>query len=166
MSLQDLINWLDSRHIYVLYYYAIILVSAIICALTVNRNNISTIKYVMSALVYSVAIPGILALFLSLYNILFLHRSMLDVNILSYFLPILAMIIVLFILNRKVKMSQLPGFTKLSSLFIMISIAFILIFILQKTYFGVLILGSFTQLLLVFAVILIVLKIAWAKFSK
>tara|TARA_R110000868_G_scaffold25085_1_gene97895 strand:- start:5599 stop:5961 length:363 start_codon:yes stop_codon:yes gene_type:complete len=120
----------------------------------------------MSFLVYAVCVPGILAFFLSLYTILFLRRSMLDVGIISYFVPIIAMVISLMILNKKIKISKLPGFTRLSSLFIMIGISFIILFILQKTFFGVLIFGGFTQLLLTFIIIMIILKVAWTKFIK
>ncbi len=166
MTIQDLINWFNTYQYYVLGYFVAILILALFTTVTVNRNNISTIKYVMSALVYGVAVPGILAIFLVLYNILFLNTSILNISIVSYFLPIIAMVITLLILNRKVKMSQLPGFSKLSSLFIMISIAFAIIFVLQRTYFGVLILGGFTQVLLVFVVLMVILRIAWAKFTR
>lgn len=166
MTTQDLIDWFGYNHFYVLGYFAVILVIAIISTLVVNQNNIKNVKYVMSTLVYGVTIPGVLAVLLTLYNLLILGSSLLNVNIVAYFLPIAAMIITLLVLNRKVKMSQLPGFSKLSSLIIMISIAFMIIFVLQRTYFGVLIFGGFTQVLLVFGVLLVILKVAWSKFSK
>lgn len=166
MTTQDLINWFGINHFYVLGYFAVILVIAIISVLIVNQNNIKNVKYVMSALVYGVTIPGVLAVLLTLYNLLIIGASLLNVNIVAYFLPIAAMIITLLILNRKVKMTQLPGFSRLSSLIIMISIAFLVIFVLQRTYFGVLIFGGFTQVILVFAVLLVILKVSWAKFTK
>jgi len=61
---------------------------------------------------------------------------------------------------------QLPGFNRLSGLFIMIAIAFGIIFVLQRTYFGVLILGGFTQVLIVFAVLMIILRVAWSRLTK
>jgi hypothetical protein len=166
MSIQDIITWFDSHHAAVLYYFGIALVLALLCTYIVNAKNISTIKYVMSFIVYAVTIPGVLALFLLLYNILFLGSSMLQLGLVTYFLPIVAMILILLILNRKIKMSKLPGFTRLSSLIIIIGISFVLLFILQRSYFGVIFLGGFTQLLLVFAVIMIVLRVAWNKFAK
>mgnify|MGYP003636276172 FL=1 len=149
-----------------IYYFILILILSITCTIIVNKNNISKVKYLMSLLIYAVCVPGILALFLSLYTILFLRTSMLDVSIISYFLPIITMVMVLIILNRKIKISKLPGFTRLSSLIIMISISFIILFILQRSYFGVLILGSFTHLLLVFIIIMVIVKFAWTKFLK
>ncbi|QWX83764.1 hypothetical protein H0I23_15120 [Cellulophaga sp. HaHaR_3_176] len=166
MSIQDLILWFNTNRTYVLYYFAIALILAVICNLILKPKNVNSIKYIMSAIVYGVCIPGLLAFFLLLYNILFLRQNILELSLVTYFLPIIAMVSVIIILNKKVKMSRLPGFTKLSSLMVMISIAFFILFILQRSHFGVLILGGFTQLLLVFGVILVILRVAWAKFVK
>ncbi|WP_158975194.1 hypothetical protein [Cellulophaga sp. L1A9] len=166
MSIQDIISWFNNNQSGVLYYFIAALVLAILSTLIVNAKNIGAIKYIMSFLVYSVCIPGVLALFLLLYNILFLGSSILQLGLVTYFVPIVAMILILLILNRKIKMSKLPGFTRLSSLIVMIGISFILLFVLQRSYFGVVFLGGFTQLLLVFAVIMVVLRVAWNKFVK
>ena len=166
MTIQDLINWFSSYQYLVLGYFIAILILAFVMNAIVSPKNIDTIKYIMSTLVYGVAVPGMLAIFLVLYNILFLNTSILQISIVAYFLPIAAMILTLIILNRKVKMNQLPGFSKLSSLFIIISIAFGIIFVLQRTYFGVLILGGFTQVLVVFAVLMIILRLAWTRLTK
>ena len=166
MTLQDLIDWLAINSYYVLYYFSAILVLAVIITAMVNRKSIDHLKYIMSALVYAVTVPGVLALLLALYHFLILRSSLLKVSILSYFLPIVAMTLTLWILNRKVKMAKLPGFSRLSSLIVMIFISFFILFVLQRSYFGVFILGGFTQVLVVFAVILIVLKVAWTRFAK
>ena len=166
MTIQDLINWFSSYQYLVLGYFVAILVLALLMNVIVKPNNISNIKYVMSALVYGVAVPGMLAIFLVLYNILFLNTSILQISIVAYFLPIVAMVATLIVLNQKVKMNQLPGFNRLSGLFIMIAIAFGIIFVLQRTYFGVLILGGFTQVLIVFAVLMIILRVAWSRLTK
>lgn len=166
MNLQDLINWINTSQNHILIYFGAILALSFISTLIVNPKNISTIKYLMSALVYAVVVPGILSIFLLLYNILFLNSNILQISIVTYFVPIVAMIFTLFVLNRKVKMSKLPGFTKLSSLFVMISITFFILFFLHRSYFGVFILGSFTHLIALFIGVMIILRIAWAKFNK
>ncbi len=166
MSIQDLIDFFNNYQYYVLGYFIVILFFSLMANIIVSSKNINTLKYIMSILVYSVTIPGMLALFLLLYNILFLKTNILKVSIISYFAPIIAMIITIVILNQKVKMNRLPGFNKLSSLFVMISIAFGIIFVLQRSYFGVLILGSFTHLIIVFAVLMIILRFSWNRFSK
>jgi len=166
MTTQDLIDWFANHQNHVLAYFGIVLLLAIVVSAMVNKDTISNLKYVLSALVFAVTVPGILAILLTLYNVLFLGTNLLNVNLVSYLLPVVAMVCTLLVLNRKVKMAQLPGFSKLTSLVVMISIAFIIIFILQRTYFGVLIFGGFAQVLMVFAALMVVLTLAWKKFSK
>lgn len=166
MTIQQLLDWFSQNQYYVLGYFALLLVLSIITVIIVNKNNIGTLKYLMSAIVYGVTVPGILAFILTLYTLLILRSSLLHVSFVAYFAPIIAMIITLTILNKKANMRQIPGFEKLSGLIIMILIAFGIVFILQKTYFGVLFIGGFAQLALVFIALLVLIRIAWAKFSN
>jgi len=166
MTLQELINWFSANEYKVLAYFASILILALITVVLVTQNNFRQMRYFMSALIYAVTIPGILATLLVFYSLFFLKTNLLNVNILAYFIPIVAMIATLVILNKKVAMKDIPGFNKLSALMIMISISFGIIFVLQKTYFGVFFVGGFSQLIIVFIVLLIVLKIAWSRIIK
>ncbi len=166
MTTQDLINLFSANQYYVLAYFVMILVLAAFVTFAVNRENIGNLKYLLSFLVYAVAIPGILAILLVLYQLLMLRTNVLNVSIIAYFVPIIAMICTLLLLNRKVKLEKLPGFQRLSGLVIIIAIAFIIIFILQRTYFGVLILGGLVQVLLVFGVLMLALRMAAKKLMK
>lgn len=166
MTIQNLIDWFSENQYIVLGYFGAILVVSILVVLVANKKNIGSLKYVMSVLVYGVTVPGILAFILTLYSLLMLKTSLLNVSVVSYFVPVIAMVLTLFILSKKVHMRDIPGFNKLSSLMVMIGIAFSIVFVLQKTYFGVLFIGGFTQLIIVFAVLLVIIKIAWARLVK
>jgi len=166
MTIQDLIDWFSQNQNFTLGYFAIILITALLTIVVVNQNNIKTLKYVLSAIVYAVTIPGVLAILLLLYALLMQRTNILNVSVITYFVPIIAMIITLIVLNKKISMSQIPGFDKLSSLLIMIGIAFSIVFVLQKTYFGVLFIGGISQLFIVFIILLIILKVAWSRLTK
>lgn len=166
MTIQQLIDWFNSNPYLVLIYFTVILALAIISVLIVTINNVNVIKYVMSAIIYGVTVPGILAVTLILYSLFIIKVNLLNVSFISYFVPIIFTIATLFVLNRKVKMSTIPGFSRLSALMIFILITFGIIFVLQRTYFGVLFIGGFSQLLIVFVIVFIVLKIAWSKLTK
>lgn len=166
MTIDSIISWLNTHQTIVFYYYGLALLLAIITVFLVNEKSVSTIKYIMSFLVYGVTIPAVLSFFLLLYNILFLKTNILKLGVAPYFIPILAMVIIILIMNRKIKMTKLPGFTRLSSLIVIIGMSFLLLFVLQRSYFGVFFLGSFTNLILFFAVIMIVLRFAWNKLIK
>ena len=166
MTIQDLIDWFSQNQNFTLGYFAVILALSILTILTINQNNIKSLKYVLSAIVYAVTIPGVLAVLLMLYALLMQRTNILNVSVVTYFVPIIAMVITLVILNRKVKMRQIPGFDKLSSLIIMISIAFSIVFVLQKTYFGILFIGGISQLFIAFIILLLILKVAWSRLTK
>lgn len=166
MTIQELIDWFSTNPYLVLGYFAAMLLLTLIAVSVVSQNNFKQVRYFMSMLIYGVTVPGILAIFLTLYALLFLGNSLLNVSIVIYFVPILTMVLTLVILNKKVAMKDIPGFGKLSALIIMIGIAFIIIFVLQKSYFGVFFNGGFTQLMLVFAILLVVLRFSWARLTK
>jgi len=165
MTIQNLIDWFDTNQNLTLIYFASMILLSLLVILIVNVNNAKSLKYVMSMIVFGVTIPGVLSVILILYALLMQRTNILEVGVVTYFVPIVAMIISLVILNRKVSMGEIPGFGKLSSLIVMIGIAFGIVFVLQKTYFGVLFIGGFTQLILVFAVLLIIIKFAWSRLT-
>ncbi|GAA3510486.1 hypothetical protein GCM10022393_24960 [Aquimarina addita] len=166
MTIQDLINWFGSNQNHILWYFGTILILTILSVVIVNKNNIGSFKYFLSFLVHAVTIPGILSVILILYALFIIKTNLLNVNAIAYFVPIIAMIATLLILNKKVRMNQIPGFSRLSALMLMIGIAFGIVFVLQNTFFGVFFVGGFSQLIIVFIVVLVLLKIAWSRFTK
>lgn len=166
MTIQNLITLLNDNPYYILSYFFILFLIAIYSNIVVSPKNISQIKYVMSGLIYLVAIPGMLSVLLLLYNVLFLSTNILTLSLVSYFVPIVAMTATIIIINKKVKMAKLPGFTKLTSLFVMIILSFGILYILKRSFFGVIILGSFTNLILVFVGVLIILRFCLYKLGK
>ncbi|WP_062059412.1 hypothetical protein [Aquimarina longa] len=167
MTIEDIINWFEYNPRLILSYFAISIVLSILGLIFINQRNFRPpITYLYGILVYAVTIPGLLALMVTLYNFFFLKTNLLQINILAYYVPILSMCITLFIIHKTVPMSRIPGFGKLSGLFVIIMITFIITYILQRTFFGVFFIGRFQYLLVLFLIILIVLKIAWNKIVK
>lgn len=166
MSLQDLINWFGDNQTSILGYFAVLLILSLVLITITNDKNFNSIKYLLSAVIYAVTVPGILSAIIILYSLFILNANLLNVNVVVYFVPVIAMILTLVIINKKIPMRRIPGFDRLSGLMIMISVAFSIVFVLQKTYFGIFLFGGFTQLLVVFAVLLIVLKVAWSRITK
>lgn len=166
MTIQSLIDWFNAYEFIILGYFLGILLLSIVVTYSANPNNVNRLKYVLSALVFGVTIPGVLAAMLVLYTLLILRSSLLEVSIVAYFVPVIAMILTLVILNRKVRMSQIPGFGKLSSLILIIFISFGIVFVLLRTHFGVLFIGSIIHLFIIFAVVFFILKAAWTRLTK
>lgn len=167
MTVQDFINWFGNNPNLVLSYFIVIIAIAIIGLLFVNQDNFKPpITYFYGVLIYAVTIPGLLALVLLLYSFFFLKTNLLQLDLVTYFAPLVAMIITLVIINKTITMSRIPGFGKLSGLFIIIIITFIITYVLQRMFFGVFFVGKFEYLILLFLALLFGLKIAWNRIVK
>ncbi|WP_438424232.1 hypothetical protein [Aquimarina macrocephali] len=167
MTIQDIINWFANNPNLILGYFAVIIAISLLGLMFVNQRNFrSPVNYFYGVLVYAVTIPGLLALIIVLYSFFFLKTNLLHVNVLAYFVPVVSMFVTLFIINKTVPMSRIPGFEKLSGLFIIVAITFIITYILQRMFFGVFFVGRFQYLLLFFLALLLILRIAWKKIIK
>ncbi|MBW1297313.1 hypothetical protein [Aquimarina litoralis] len=167
MTVQDFINWFGNHPNLVLGYFAVVIVISLIGLLFVKRSNFKPpITYFYGALIYAVTIPGLLALVLLLYSFFFLKTNLLQLDLVTYFVPLIAMIVSLIIINKTVSMSQIPGFGKLSGLFMLIMITFIITYVLQRMFFGVFFVGRFQYLIGFFLLLLIGIKIAWDRIVK
>lgn len=128
-----------------------------------QSGNQSPGKYLFSAIIYAAALPGVLAIVLSGYDILFRNTDLKSVNILIYFLPIISMVFSLAIVNRVVTMSAIPGVKRLSGLLLIIGVTSILVFVLQRMFIGVIFFGSVYMFLGMFVILFVVIKIGWDK---
>lgn len=167
MTIENIINQLGNYPSIILIYFGIMLGVSLLGLLLVKEQNYRPpINYLYGGLVYLVAIPGLLSVVLLLYSFFFLKTNVLQLNIVTHYVPIVFMIATLLIINRTIPLKRIPGFDRLSGLVILITGAFILTFILQRMIFGVFFIGSFTYLIAFFGLILLGLKIGWNKLKK
>ncbi len=167
MTVQDLIYLLSNNSSIIINYYIALLVLTLIGMLIVTPKNFKTpVNYIYTILVYALAIPGILAIILLVYNFFFLKTNLINLEVITYYLPIVAMVILFLLINKTIPLKSIPGFDKISGLFMMIFVAFIVTYFIQKVFIGIFFIGSFMQLIVIFIVLLVVLKIGWDKFIK
>jgi len=159
MTVQDLIDIITTSNTsHILNYYIGLLIASLLGMLFVNSSNFkSPINYLYTALIYLIAIPGILAVILLVYNFFYLKSNLLRLEVLTYYLPIIAMVVLFVIISKTVPLKRIPGFDKISGLFMVIFIAFIFTYLIQKVFIGIFFIGSMTQLLIIFVVMLVVL---------
>ncbi|WBX73571.1 hypothetical protein PG913_12180 [Tenacibaculum pacificus] len=167
MTVYDLINILTTNSGNILNYYILLFVIILIGLLFSNIiRPKSPILYVYSVLIYAVAIPGLLSIILVVYNFFFLRKNLMQLQLVTYYLPIIAMILLFLIIKKTLPLKEIPGFDKLSGLFIILFITFLITYFIQKAIIGVFFIGSFTQLIAIFLVLLVVLKLGWNKLVK
>jgi hypothetical protein len=169
MTLQDFFNLLGENPNYVLWYFAMIPVAALLLGfIAQGEGHISPWKYLYSALIFLVCIPGIFAVTLNIYLFLFERnkRSILESDILSQILPVASMIMTLFIIGRNTHFSAIPGFEKISGLMTMVTATFAFMWFLDRTHIVVFSYIPFWQAILVFVVLFLIIRLTWSRMFK
>ena len=165
MTLQDFFDTVSGNPAPALIYFGMLpIVAAIVNFASGRESYESPWRYIYSGLVYAACVPGMLALVLCVYTLFFEpHRSLLQVSALIYFLPLLIMVASLLIMTRKVQLSYIPGFGKLSGLMMMLAVTFITILFIQKTRLWIMFHGSMFHLMVLFLVLFGIFYFGWYR---
>ena len=109
-----------------------------------------------------VCIPGIFAAVLTAYTLFFGNESLLDANVLIYFLPIATMVVTLVLIRKRVSFDDVPGFDRLSGLMVLMACSFAIALALHKTHIFIGFFGSVEMLFVLAAGVFALLK--WGGF--
>lgn len=135
MTLRELIGAVGEHPLILVALFALAPVAAwVVGRLHVRgRGAMKPWKYLYSALVYLACVPGMLAAVLTAYTLFFTRESLLDVDALVFFLPIISMVVTLVVISGSVHFEQVPGFDRLSGLMITLAISFGIGLAISKT---------------------------------
>lgn len=167
MTLQELFDLAGEYPQQIIFIFALLPIAAyILPQFSQDKSYNNPWKMIYSFLVYTACIPGVFAVTLTLYSFLFEQKSMLDVNLFVYFLPIVSMIITLMTLSNQLTIERIPGFDKLSGLIFIIAATFITLLVIQKTRIWVMFHGTMTSLVVIFIVLFIVFRVGWSRITR
>lgn len=99
-----------------------------------GRGGTSPWRHAHAVLVYAACVPGVSSTVLTLYTVLFLHTSLLEVPFLIYLAPIASMVATLVLQARVVDFDAIPGFDRLAGLMTLIAITFGLLLALDRAH--------------------------------
>ena len=135
MTLRDVFNMTAEQPYFVVAFFLLIPFTALLTGwMAKGEGEDSPWKYLYSALLYLVCVPGIFAISLGVYLFLFERRSILEMNILLEVLPVFSMIATILIVRKNVNVDRIPGFDKLSGLIMMISAALAIMWFIDRTH--------------------------------
>lgn len=136
MTLQEFFGYLSANPFVVLALFVGIPLTALLAnVMGRGEGHLPPWNYFYAVLIYAVCIPGIFAVALAIYMFLFERGgSIFNVNLLTQVLPILSMFLTLAIVRRNAPFEHIPGFGKLSSLMVMISAVFVLMYFLDRLH--------------------------------
>jgi amino acid transporter len=132
-----------------------------------ERSGQAPWKYGYSLFTYLACITGMFAAILVCYALFFTHQSLLNMNALAYFLPLVTMAVTLLIIRGRVSFKELPGFGRLSGLMIMIAVSFALALIIDRTRIFMSFFGTIDHLFILVGAIFVLLKVGfWLSFGR
>jgi hypothetical protein len=167
MTLQDFFDLIYGNPLLVLWYFIAIAFTAFLAGLFAKgEGHLAPWKYLYSALVYLVSIPGIFAVALNFYLFLFERRSIMEMDLLVQVLPIVAMIFILWLIRRNVDLDYVPGFDKLGGLITMIFASLAILWIIDRTRLLIFTSIRIQYVLLFLVGLIIALRFGWKRLAR
>lgn len=120
-------------------------------------------NYLYCTLVYLACVPGIFAIILSIYLFLFERQSVTDTNLFTQVIPIISMVATLTLIKRNVDFDDIPGFSKMQGLFLILTVLLSAMWVLDRTRIIAITVIPFHYFLIGFVILLIVLRFGWKK---
>lgn len=124
------------------------------------KSSRSPWKFVYSVLVHTACIPGVFAAVIVGYTFLFTRESLLRLDLVVTFLPIVSMVATIVVIARRVDLDRLPGFGRLWGLITLLAISFFIALILDRLRVWVIFGGGMLSLLVMAAILYLVLRTA------
>ena len=160
MTLRELIHTSGQHSVPVIAILAAVPVASFLVGVShgSGEGRNSPWKFAYAGLVYLACIPGMFAAVLTAYTLFFGNESLLDANLLVYFLPIATMVITLLVIRRRVSFEDVPGFDRLTGLMILMGCSFAIALAIHKTRLLIGFFGSVGMLFVLAAGVFLLLK--------
>lgn len=167
MTIGEAFEYASANPATVIFYFAIVPFAALLAGwMERDEGHLPPWSYMYSALLYMVAIPGILAVALSAYIFLFQNGDIMQANLLLQVLPVASMLLTFAIVKNNVRIEALPGFDKLSSLVMMVAAAMALMWFIDKVRIVVFSYMPIQYLLLIFLGLLFAIRYGWRSVTR
>ncbi len=165
MTIDELIKSITQDTVALFFFFLILPIVAFLAAsMSQNKGHQPPFNYVLSGLIYTSAVPGVLSLSFWGYAMLYGQQSLIELPFTVYYMPLISMLLTFYLIGRSISIKALPWFGALYELMILMAIVFC--FILFLMHLEVLPLKRLWQVLLVFTGLFILLKLAWERFYR
>lgn len=167
MTLGELLNFIGNNPLPAVGYFSVIPLTALLAGL-ISRGAVyqSPWKYLYTALVYAVCIPGMFAFVLTVYQFIFGRRDIMNANVISQIMPILSMGVTLVVMRRYTPFSAIPGFGKLSGLMMLTASIFVVMYLLDRMHLVAFVRLPVEVLLAIVLGALILFRLALSRLSS
>lgn len=167
MTLGEAFQYAADHPAYIVFYFCIIPFAALLAGwMEKEEGHLPPWNYLYSSLIFMVAIPGILAIGLSVYQFLFERGSIMNTSLILQVLPIVSMLVTFFIIRNQVSMDALPGFHRLGGLVSMIAGAMAMMWFIDRVRIVVFSYLPIQYLFLILLGFLILIRLGWRKMAS
>jgi hypothetical protein len=168
MTLRELFDYLNANPVTVVGYFLLLLITALLAGIMGRgEGHLSPWKYLYSAIVYLVCVPGIFATALAVYLFLFEQGgSIFNLNLLTQVLPIGAMLATLAVVRRNVAFGYIPGFGKLTDLIMTIVTVFVLMYFLNRLHLVAWVYVPVQWLILIVVALLLIVRFGLKRLTS
>jgi hypothetical protein len=167
MTLQSFFDYIGQNPFWALVYFLGIPVLALINGvLAKDKAAYSPWAYNFMFLIYFISIPGIFAVALNVYFFFFQRGDIMQTNLMMQVLPIFSMLMTIFIISKSVALKFIPGFDKITALWMIIFAAMAFMWLLDRIRIMVFVNLPFQYLIGIFLVIFGIMYWGWQKISK
>lgn len=168
MTLKEFLEALSANPFYLLVYFSLIPLTALIAwLLGRGEGNTSPWKYLYATLIYMVCIPGIFAVGLNIYAFMFERRGIMNLDIYTQLIPVLSMILTIYLITKNADLSSIPGFGRLTGLLVMLLATFGIMWFVDRTRLLAITFIPIQYIGLIFIVLFLVIKFGWGRlFAK
>ena len=167
MTLRQFYDYLSAHPLAVTAFFLFPpLVAAFANRLAAGRGYRSPWREVYAALVYLVAVPGILSATLLVYLFLFERQSAWDLDVVTQLLPIASMTVTFLLIRRNVDLAYVPGFRRLSGLLGMIAALLAVMFVAEHFRWVTFTYLPASAVLVGFALLLGLAMWGWLRLSR
>jgi len=133
MTLGELLQYLESHPFSLIFYFGAIPLGALLSNLLgKGEGHINPWCSFYALLIYLSVIPGVFAVLLLLYHILFGNTGLYEINLLTHILPVASMLLSLYIIKQNVSFDKIPGFDRITGFAGWMGAIMILFFFLDK----------------------------------
>ena len=165
MTLQELFDKIGQNPDFLLFYFMVIPVTTLLAGiLGKGEGHISPWKYLYAVLIYLVSIPGIFAVALNIYFFLFQRRDLMQTDVYLQILPVFVLVITIFLIRRNVDLALVPGFDKLSGLWMMLFATFSFMWFIDRTRIMIFSYMPFQYVIGFFLLMFGIIYLGWRKF--
>lgn len=165
MTLEQVFDVVTQDPFAILFYFLLMpLLAAGLNFASRARMHFRPWSYCYVALIYLVSVPAVLSATLWVYSALFDSKSLTGLNFYIYYAPLLSMAGTLYLITRKVRISQLPTFSRLDDWLILIALSFAsVLFILHLQLIPY---SALWQLALSFVAFFLLYRTAWNRYQR